>query len=791
MDKNITIKASLDNSQFDQQIKQMEQKLTQMKKTSDIYSQASKSTGTLGENTKAFFGDFNRDSINRLREMFNQNNQKLMSEAKDLQNKQKELSKLQSIEKVLNQNQADRLKMLKQEVETIKQRNQLLVTEQTMIQKAATQIGAEAKDFGNPPTTKQAPTGADANSMFKKLLYGVSVNAIVQGALDAGRYVIERDRKLMSEQAQGVGIATKVAKQFYAGQGTDMAFWMPEKLKAMAMAQKEQSRASKWDWAKLGGAAVGGATVGAGVGGSTLGAATLGVGALPGAIIGGVMGGIGGLGTAMLSSDKLKARVFDQPMYRAMQSKEGMQKYEQNESSLQALDPNHLLARNYWNENGQNLYGMQRQLGATEKGFFGGKGDKPWLSKQIGVSGTNQETIQDTLSQMLGAGGTTQGANQLTGISARFGQRFFQENAGQVMGRLTSGGIGQGMGGEAFDTKMTDSYKRLMSEAVKIGVDLSTMPRELERFTDITSQMIAQTGNEGVGSLLSAAMPGTSQLAMQSGQSAVQDLSSRLGSGEGFEGQLGYGALNETKDLSRLSVNEKQLLNSLPLDQITADNPLLQSAANKLGKPIDTIVEQALTAAKEKVAISTGAEEALNQWGAATKGMKGKDIGQFIKAGGETGQYITAASEYFSTGRGPSGKNWNKDLAATNLGARVLDGSASEMAYYGQGSEASKILGGDLKGGVGAEEARARGTAQSAGLEASAKYLDEFRKAAQNTTATTVAFSAAFAELSKIVKNGGEAFEAYNKLLKKYSEAIINENLINTNPTSKSGKWGR
>jgi hypothetical protein len=782
MDKNITIKASLDNSQFDQQIKQMEQKLTQMKKTSDIYSQASKSTGTLGENTKAFFGDFNRDSINRLREMFNQNNQKLMSEAKDLQNKQKELSKLQSIEKVLNQNQADRLKMLKQEVELIKQKNQVLVTEQTMIQKAATQMGAEAKDFGNPPNPKQAPSNADAGSMFKQLLKGVSVGAIVQGALDAGRYVIERDRKLMSEQAQGVGIATKVAKQFYAGQGTDTAFWMPENLKAIQMAQKEQGRASKWDWAKLAGAAGTGAVIG----GSSAGAATLGVGALPGAII----GGIAGLGTALLSSDKLKARVFDQPMYRAMMSKEGMQKYEQNLSAQQALDPNRLLGRNYWNENNQNLYGMQRQLGSTEKGFFGGGGNKPWLSNQIGASGTNQETIQDTLSQMLGAGGTTQGANQLTGISARFGQRFFQENAGQVMGRLTSGGVGQGMGGEAFDTKMTDSYKRLMSEAVKIGVDLSTMPRELERFTDITSQMIAQTGNENVSTLLSAAMPGTSQLSMQSGKGALESFSNRVSSGESWEGQMGWSFMQQSDVLSPLSVNMKQAINQLPPEQLTADNPFLQSVSSKLGIPIDNLLDELQNKFKYQSTRSEGAEQAIGKVGQMMKGKTPQQFRQMIKSGEDKGAFAEAIAEQGATGTGYEGvKLGERGLADISLLTKVQSGEAFEKGGTGITPEVDKMFGGGLRGGAGAEEAKARGVGQAAGLEASAKYLDDFKKAAQSTTASSVEFAAALEKLTKAVKDGGSMMHEYQLLLERYKNGMQTKVLIDSSPVGASGKW--
>jgi hypothetical protein len=790
MEKTLIIKSQFDNSQFDQQIKQLEQRLNQVKKTSEVFTQVNKAGSPLGEHAKTFFGDYNKDSINKLREAFNLNSQKLMSESRDLQTKQKELSKLETIEKHLNDSQKERIKLLKEEIELTQKRGQTVVQEQNMIRNQATAMGGDVKDFGGGemPSKAGAPAGGGmGGAIFKQLLKGISVNAVIQGALDAGRYVIERDRKFESEKGGAAALASRPLRQFYAGQGSDMQFWMPERQKAMQMAGKEQGRQGILDYLKIGGITGGGAAGGAIIG-AAAGSFFPGLGTIAGGVTGGIMGALGGFGGSMMGSDRLKARLFDPGMYQAMQSKAGMEKYEQNLQSQQLQDPRRMMGREYWNENWQNLHGMQRTLGMGGNEFLGGPNSKSWLSQQIGSSGTTQENIQDTLSQIMGAGGTSQAGRQGTGIGARFGQRFFQDNAGSVMGRLSGAGIGQGMSGEGFDHKMEDSYKRLMSEAVKIGVDLSTMPKELERFTEITSQAIARTGNENVSSLISAAMPGTTQLAMQQGQTALQDFTARVGTGSGWEGQMGWSAMSKSANLSKLPVNVKQLLNTLPPDQITADNPLLQSAANLAGVDVDTIVSEMQDVTKAQVARTSSAEQALGKWGEVSKGKKGADLKNFIKTQ-EKGQYITAAAEQMASGASPNiAKNMEYGLSAVGLGASVLSGDAFQKAQEAPGMEARYK--GDVYGGALAEEAKAKGTGQAAAADNMSRYVGEFSQAAKATTAASTEFNFAINKMTDAVKKGGDLLKTYNEFLESLNNKASAGKLINTDPIGKANSSG-
>src|SRR5690606_5410102 len=87
---------------------------------------------------------------------------------------------------------------------------------------------------------------------------------------------------------------------------------------------------------------------------------------------------------------------------------------------------------------------------------------------------------------LIGAGATSEGARSLTGSALQFQRNARLGNAQQVMGQLSGTGM--------ESSKTDQSVIKLMSEAVKLGVNTSTMPQEMQRMVGVTAQLASAGG---------------------------------------------------------------------------------------------------------------------------------------------------------------------------------------------------------------------------------------------------------------------------------------------------------
>ncbi len=393
--KEIRIKAVLDQDGFDNQVNALQQKLQNMQRNSQQFAKAQESFagGKMGNYTRAFTGDFDKESINNLRETFNLNSRKLAHESRDLNNKQRELKKLETIEGNITKTQQSRIGFLKEEINLVKQRGRETISQQSQIQQQAQKMGADLGAGGWKGVPLSSQGAAARGGMLSNILdalggwkgaAGVSGAGISAGTTigtGIAQHRVARDRTLVGEVANMQKTANQDLMYQIRGQGSRSEFERKERQAALTMAQREMSGQRGIDLARLvgggAGSVLGGMGIGAGIGGMIgggLGMMAGGVGAIPGAALGAKIGaGAGGLmgaGRTMMNRRNYN-QMFDQGAYEGQLTGEMVQNYQKN---LQGFKANpRFIARDMWQQNYKGFQNVQRATGETTQGLLGGQ----------------------------------------------------------------------------------------------------------------------------------------------------------------------------------------------------------------------------------------------------------------------------------------------------------------------------------------------------------------------------------------------------------------------------------
>lgn len=844
-DKNIKIRAVLDTQGFDQEINKLQQKLRTMQRTGEGLSAAQGSLGgdtLLGSYAKQAFGDFSKESKQQLESMFQSQRREALNQSIQMRSKQQELDKLAKVEGDMTRQQQQRVDLLQKELDLLRVRNRETIAAAGQTGKALGDLGDGAGGAGGAGV----PSVPSPGDMFKKLLQGVSIAAIVNGVLNATEHALTRDRKMLAATATGAGIASQGIRESIAGQGFRGNFWAAERQQAMDMAIREKQGRGLQDFLQIGGRVAGAAGAGFAFGGPA----------------GAAAGAIGGFGSAM-GNDRLMSRVFDQEHYQKLLTKEGMQQYQGNLAALKALDPMKDIAAKAFERDAGKMQILQRELGMTTdaqllggavnnpilnqldaisnapmvgnimterfpnyrvrtgRGFrptgrgplapgfgglqgdnvmdslmtdmFGGnemmtEGGVPMgrrsegflIDQMMGEMGTGQFTKENILRQrsalMAGGGGTDM--QNLASRAARMERNLNLTNAGQLMGTIGGAGMGVQSG------QSEDAVKRLLAEGVKMGIDVSTMPQEMKRFTAAAAQVMTKGGGMSETALARFAEGaiGTTTTEIDASKSAYEQSLARAKAGGGFEAQVGYGVLtgDTAKELlgeeaaSKLGSNTGMLnsLNQLSLEDLERTPGLLEGYAKRLGTTPEKVRQLIAKKDAKKQTKLTGLETLLDKFNEKTAGMSTDELNQFFAT--EEG----ATLESKITDRMGMEREGFLQKGAAQRRADVVSAAAVQRGdIVGGDSQIPELLrrpkGGRLGDALGKVEAglatepdtafisqeKSQATGQITELKALRDNIDGLKAAAKNHSEAAEQYNIEFAAFIEAAKQGKDALE--------------------------------
>jgi hypothetical protein len=784
-DKEIRIRAVLDAGTFDKGVNEIQEKL---KKLTQQQQQGAATTKTLGKDSvlgkyaQQAFGDFSKESQKQLETMYQTQRREAVNQSITMKGKEAELAKMAKIDGEMTKQQKERMELLKKEIDLLKEKQRITLANAAETQKALDKIkpevtppgggpGGPGEGGGQPP---QDPSGGFKN-MLGGMLKQVGVAAIIKGAINGAvtgiEDIITRDRKIAMNNAASMNMASREMREQFQGQGSRGTFWMPERQRAMQAAATEQGRQSTLETAKAWG---GTALQGIGIGTMALTGWTgigLGVGA-----------GLAGAGTMLkggiVGDERSRAAMFDRTKFNSMMTKEGLEKYEQNLAAEKAKDPRRQMAREYFEENRQDIMAMQKLMGVNDSQLMGTSTDREGVTrahgllqqnmgygKQFGGTSFSQATIEQQAQALASGGAMTEGIRDLSGAAATYNRQFNLSNAGQTMGRM--------QGNAGMNSAQTDmAYQRLLAEAVRQGVDTSTMPRELEKMTQITAELSTAGGVNAtqMTELFGQGLYGFDQKSMQAAAGAAQEFKDTAKTAGGWEGQMGMGFLQsgKAKELlggKSLSAKDMNYINQLSAAEMGEQD--FQSVGEYLG--IDA--EKAKELIKEK--------DKYKQGRTAEEDKANKDLGEFLKAKGPMTR--EERDEALSTGEGAKlfraaeatrgqthGDFMQKDpaqrraeiLMQANVAAENQPGIDLETAEAKVQEQKKKT-----EERAGFVEEGAVATGDMARMEALNEQLDNLKTAARNHTKYAEEYNKQFELLITATKTGADAMDSVAKQL--------------------------
>ncbi len=815
----------MDASTFDKGVNEIQEKL---KKLTQQQSQGAGTTKQLGKDSvlgkyaQQAFGDFSKESQKQLETMYQTQRREAVNQSITMKGKEAELAKMAKIDGEMTKQQKERNENLKKEIELLKEKHRLTLNTAAETQKALDKMkpapgapGGSGGGDGGPTPPGDAGGGA-ASEMFKKYLKQMTMAAgaaaIYKGALNTASDYITRDRVIGANNAASFNMGSREMREGMQGQGSRGMFWMPERARAMRSATTEQNRRSKLDLVEAGGSALAGGLAGGYAGlnaggvagayvGAGVGAMFGGVGALPGSIIGAGIGGIGGmiggayLGMHATTSERGRARLFDQQKYNSIATKEGLENYEQNLASEKARDPRKQLARDYFEENSGNMASMQKMAGlGSDLELTGGRADGTTNENagmlqrnmkyggQYGGVNFSQQTIQEQMNAIASGGGMTEGIRELGGSAATYNRQFNLSNAGQTMGKM--------QGNTGMNSSLTDmAYQKLLTEAVRLGVDASSMPRELEKMTQMTAELQTAGGVNatGMGDLFGAGLAGYNQKAMGAAAGAAQDFKTTGKEAGGWEGQMGMGFLQGDK--------AKELLGgkTLTAQQMNAIN---QTSAAELGEEGISRMASAYDIEPDKMKQLLQEKDKSKQGRSGQEDTTYKELGDFLKGKSpeEAKEAINSGAgaklyEAARTSRGAShGDFLSKDQASQTsellLQANVAAGNAPAMDMpTAEAKTAAQKSKKETRAGYVEEGAVATG--DMARMEALNENLEGFKKAAEGYTKASVEYNKQFDLMVAATKLGASKMDDIAKHLEEVEQRMNNGGLGGGVPSGK------
>lgn len=596
--KEIRIRAVLDSQGFDQQIQALQSRLNKMQRESEIasrgeeYGQGSK----MSQITKSFYGDYNKESVQNLRETFNLNARKLQHEEREMRKKNKELKDLEKIETNISSTQKERLKTLKDEIDLLKQKGRVSLEENQKIADQARRLGSNLSGFkgvgggvggaediiggmggGRPYNLEAMGNYRQYRRMgfgrgISRGLTGIGGPMAVAGGIGAAiaggaqatssiweELALKRGNIALAEGSAAGAMGGKLQQFQDPNKVMESSVFMPEYAKGMETAGKETESRRGRDILK--GATSSWANIVA------QGMAGFAMGNVPGALI-----GVGsGMATNLAFSKQNREALLGTEEYKKRITAEGLQRGEQIGQAERLANIPKTLA----------FSGFQKQLPniMQSEALFGE--EKPIdLLKQYSEEGLRGQTAMRIRQSMMGASGVTDQSPQEV-RSAYDLTRAGLTNAPQISGAIK--GLAKGYGEQATD----ESIKKLFSEAVKFGINDSKMVEEMRQFSTAAVNLAMATGirvEEAAGLLSQGSMGEFSAANLKAAQNALQFMNQESQNVDTQAFKMAFMSSQKGNELfGDLDEDQKiRLMHMAPTD-VSQDNLVVQNMMKRLG----------------------------------------------------------------------------------------------------------------------------------------------------------------------------------------------------------------
>ena len=627
------------------------------------------------------------------------------------------------------------------------------------------------------------PTMAAAGGMFA-----------LQSAMKAMEVNARAPMVTAQAQAQAIQGAARPLSEVYEGDALKGSVFKEERAKAMKIATDKADTTRLLDTMKLA-MPILGAAAGAALGGL--------VGGVPGAVVGGKAGfgmGVGFTAANAAFSDKGMARAKsafgDSQQYEAMMAAETMADWEKTEASVIAQDFKKSKAFNTFNQYKSPLLQRERSLGfqTSEEGIQN-------LQDKMAMGNFSMQDITSEEQTMRKAGASSEGLRGTGAVTAARLKTYGVESAGNIMGRLES--IDKDAG------KSDENMRKILTEAVKSGVNLSTMPVELNRFSEKAVELATSSGgfNEEAVKMLSQSISDiTSKPQAEAGASFVQQMMQQSRTFEGLGGRVGYEVMQGGRGRAALGENMfgalqedakmQAYLQSKGVD-ILGDPKELESIVKQLDKTgefkdnkeegVNRLKDLLTTMVESKTTLNS--PEILKQQEEVAKAREEsnknkKDTDKPFEETEEYQDYLTSTKKTLSTHATSYGMSYREQEGQATYLLRDKNKQIS-----GTGMESVDTLMQTNKGTVFQAEKEKQAQGEAAKLLNMQDYFKDFADAARKPFDVQLQMATSMmTEFKEVLKTGGsEAMQAFkNQILEaggikvpKYEDYQQEQQLVN------------
>ena len=801
--KSIEFKATLNTSEMDTKIQQLQQKLKTIASATSV-----------GDKARSIYGADSpmTERSQRLQESFNQRNLQMLRQEFDIRDRlykaqENNLKQIQIQADKAKKGSREELELLEKKIKS-EEKMLRLQSEQNVIAERYKSTSGSLQGLGagfgggagGPPSGiggQMAGGGSwgDSPSLAGMLMKGMGAQRVarmliqgVQGAANFGASMYEHPQEKAREQAgiaQGA-FATSGARSMLTGQGVRSMFFAQERMRAMQNAQTAQGAINMRGFGEtvgeIGGSALAGAGTGAMIGagiGSVVPMLGTAVGGVAGGVIGANLGAIGGFGSSLLKGQTgagiRSALSGENPMegiarFRAEQFFQNMQA---NQKSEEARDPYKQVALDFLESNSGKILQAQQMSGMNDTRMMNAK--HGFLSAAGGMFTTEQKL--GAMGEIYGAGGSSaQGRNAGEALAIKRG--FGVQGAAGIMGAL-SGNIGGGqIGSDAV-------VRKILSEAFSVGLDASEFSRETEKFLSISAKFVEQSGARTpeamskVAETMGSFVVGDSMRQIEAAGEAKAFMESNLGAGgTQYQKALQMSKMRGSKSMSRLSEAQKVSLANMSPDQIRAG-----------GREIDAMIAEGGFKSAQEFEAEAMEVKKFGMTQSASQASRLKKIEDLSAKHGVSSQNPEQIKNAIKMAYAQGDTVKAKELEEVyNEGGKFISGAKSELGKGGAGAQFGEaLLGGQVgfgkaggikalmpeqAGGMFTERDKASAVQSQHELTNAMEYAEQYKSSVESISKSSAELAGALAIMSAAIKSGDtnaqkEASEAAVRFMSK------------------------
>lgn len=514
---------------------------------------------------------------------------------------------------------------------------------------------------------------------------------------------------------------------------------------------------------------------------------------LPGGInMGAAQVGFGGL-MSMFRGDTQRARFLGglgfqgyQQKYEALKAQEFVQNYQQNLEAEKAKDPLKQLAMQNYENTYQRDLAVQRRLGLSDSGLYGqnAKGFSSadrYAARQAGFyedvtnAGFTTEQGINTMGAIMGAGGSTRaGRNASTAL--RFERGLDLTNASSIFGTL-SGNMGD-------PNRSKNAMIEILAEGTRIGLNKADFVEEQRRFTEAAASFISrgyggsEADNARMASMFVSGVQRTTPSGISAASAAMEQFNQTSGTATGPEGAIGFAGMLSDPNLSKLSSQDMQALNAMPLNDITSDNPRVIAMAAKSGLSVDKFIDKVNSNKKGKMfrnnVIQSRVEALSNMRNKMGFGGKtNAEIVSLAQGGDKDAQkYVNEYGNVANLVANQQGISGDSKLVEATMGILMGPGGTTDKQSIQDKLKSMGTRTGDVV-------TQARAADEGMVLEKTRGMLNDFTRMAEVSKSMSADMVNAMLKIQQIVKDidSVKSEDVKNRLYKTVGEAI---NTFNT-----------